>query len=160
MIEPHLFETFIKERFAATEKGVTDEAGESACRSDARPSLRHSGTRLRALGGSAFGIHGEGGRTSTAHSTRFCGPRMRTSPPLGERPLAPRGSVLDRRSPSSPAASRAIPYRTKFSLPSASTVQRAAEAPLVDDELIERQPDGAHAIVEPFLTEWVLRYSS
>jgi hypothetical protein len=50
-------------------------------------------------------------------------------------------------------------YRTKFGLPTASTVQRATEA-LLGDELVEKQADGTHAIVEPFLTEWVRRYSS
>ena len=50
-------------------------------------------------------------------------------------------------------------YRTKFGLPTASTVQRATEA-LLADELVEKQAGGTHAIVEPFLTEWVRRYSS
>ena len=50
-------------------------------------------------------------------------------------------------------------YRTRFGLPTASTVQRATEA-LLADELVAKQDGGTHAIVEPFLTEWVLRYSS
>jgi uncharacterized protein len=46
-------------------------------------------------------------------------------------------------------------YRDRFGLPAASSVQRAIEA-LTREELVARRPDGAHAIVEPFLGEWVL----
>jgi hypothetical protein len=38
-------------------------------------------------------------------------------------------------------------------------VQRATEA-LLADELVGKQDGGTHAIVEPFLMEWILRYSS
>jgi hypothetical protein len=58
-----------------------------------------------------------------------------------------------------PGRLQSNPYRMKSGLPSASTVQRATEA-LLGDELVEKQAGGTHAIVEPFLTEWVRRYSS
>jgi hypothetical protein len=44
-------------------------------------------------------------------------------------------------------------------LPSASTIQKAARA-LEKDELIGKRPDGATAIVEPFLAEWIERYAA
>ncbi len=54
-----------------------------------------------------------------------------------------------------PGRVQASGYRSAFELPAASTVQRAIEA-LVRDELVSRRPDGAYAIIEPFLGEWVL----
>lgn len=50
-------------------------------------------------------------------------------------------------------------YRDTFGLPGASTVQRAVAA-LARDELVARRPDGAYEIVEPFLGEWVLGYTT
>jgi DNA-binding IclR family transcriptional regulator len=50
-------------------------------------------------------------------------------------------------------------YRSTYGLPAASTVQRAIEA-LAHDELVARRPDGAYEIVEPFLAEWVLAYTT
>jgi hypothetical protein len=44
-------------------------------------------------------------------------------------------------------------------LPSASTIQKAARA-LETAELIGKRPDGATAIVEPFLAEWIARYAA
>ena len=46
-------------------------------------------------------------------------------------------------------------YRDRFGLPAASTVQKGIEA-LAREELVARRSDGAYAIVEPFLAEWVL----
>ena len=54
-----------------------------------------------------------------------------------------------------PGHVQAAGYRLRFGLPGASTVQRAIET-LTREELVARQPDGTHAIVEPFLGEWVL----
>jgi AAA+ ATPase superfamily predicted ATPase len=50
-------------------------------------------------------------------------------------------------------------YRDTFGLPGASTVQRAIEA-LAHGELVARRPDGAYEIIEPFLGEWVLGYTT
>jgi hypothetical protein len=44
-------------------------------------------------------------------------------------------------------------------LPSASTIQKAART-LEKDELIGKRPDGATAIIEPFLGEWIERYAA
>ena len=54
-----------------------------------------------------------------------------------------------------PGRVQATPYREAHGLPGASTVQRATES-LAHDELIARRADGAYAIIEPFLGEWVL----
>jgi AAA+ ATPase superfamily predicted ATPase len=58
-----------------------------------------------------------------------------------------------------PGRVQASGYRATFSLPAASTVQRAIEA-LAGDELVARRADGAYEIVEPFLVEWVLGYTT
>ena len=50
-------------------------------------------------------------------------------------------------------------YIGQHGLPSASTMQKAAEV-LVRQELIGKRPDGAYEIVEPFLTEWIRRYAT
>jgi AAA+ ATPase superfamily predicted ATPase len=50
-------------------------------------------------------------------------------------------------------------YRNAHGLPAASSVQRAADA-LMGAELVARRADGAHEIVEPFLTQWVTRYAA
>jgi uncharacterized protein len=50
-------------------------------------------------------------------------------------------------------------YRERFGLPGASTVQRAIES-LAADELVAKGPDGTHEIVEPFLKQWVLAYTT
>lgn len=50
-------------------------------------------------------------------------------------------------------------YVARHGLSSASTTQKAAQA-LVAAELIAKRVDGMHAIVEPFLAEWITRYAS
>ena len=50
-------------------------------------------------------------------------------------------------------------YIGQHGLPSASTMQKAAEV-LVRQELIGKRLDGAYEIVEPFLTEWIRRYAT
>ena len=50
-------------------------------------------------------------------------------------------------------------YRNAHGLPAPSSVQRAVEA-LVLAEVVGRRADGAHEIVEPFLTQWVRRYAA
>ena len=58
-----------------------------------------------------------------------------------------------------PGRVQASGYRATFSLPAASTVQRAIEA-LAGDELVARRADVAYEIIEPFLAEWVLGYTT
>lgn len=52
-----------------------------------------------------------------------------------------------------------VPYRDRHGLPSSSHVQRAM-TPLVEDELIVKEERGSYAIAEPFLREWILAYVS
>src|SRR5664279_157201 len=58
-----------------------------------------------------------------------------------------------------PGRVQASGYRATFSLPAASTAQRAIEA-LAGDALVARRVDGAYEIIEPFLAEWVLGYTT
>jgi len=57
-----------------------------------------------------------------------------------------------------PGRVQSTAYRNAHGLPAASSVQRATEA-LVTAELVARREDGAHEIVEPFLSQWVRRYA-
>ena len=50
-------------------------------------------------------------------------------------------------------------FRGRHGLPGASSVQRALDA-LIDDELVVRERPGAYRIAEPFLAEWIVRYSA
>jgi AAA+ ATPase superfamily predicted ATPase len=54
---------------------------------------------------------------------------------------------------------QAARYLLRHGLPSASTIQKAARA-LEKAELTGKRPDGATTIVEPFLAEWVARYAA
>lgn len=60
---------------------------------------------------------------------------------------------------SEPGRVQASGYRATYGLPAASSVQRAIEA-LAGDELVGKRSDGAYEIVEPFLGEWVLGYTT
>jgi uncharacterized protein len=60
---------------------------------------------------------------------------------------------------SEPGRVQSSAYRALYGLPAASSVQRAIEA-LAGDELVGKRSDGAYAIVEPFLGEWVLGYTT
>jgi uncharacterized protein len=50
-------------------------------------------------------------------------------------------------------------YLLQYGLPSASTIQKAART-LETAELIGKAADGSTAIVEPFLAEWIARYAA
>ena len=51
------------------------------------------------------------------------------------------------------------PYRDRHGLPATSGVQRALK-PLVGQELIRKEAEGAYVFAEPFLREWILAYAS
>jgi len=52
-----------------------------------------------------------------------------------------------------------VSYRDRHGLPSSSHVQRALK-PLIEDELIEKEERGSYDIAQPFLREWILAYVS
>jgi hypothetical protein len=58
-----------------------------------------------------------------------------------------------------PGRPQSTPYQVKHGLGTASTMQRAVSA-LVSDEVVARRDDGSYEIVEPFLAEWLVRRSS
>jgi AAA+ ATPase superfamily predicted ATPase len=51
------------------------------------------------------------------------------------------------------------PYRLRHDLPPTSGVQRALR-PLLESELVRKEPDGEYDLAEPFLREWILTYAS
>ncbi|MFL5927096.1 MAG: AAA family ATPase [Gaiellaceae bacterium] len=50
-------------------------------------------------------------------------------------------------------------YRLRYDLPPTSGVQRAIR-PLLDAELVRKEPDGQYDLAEPFLREWILAYAT
>ena len=156
-IEPHLFERFIKERFDATDQGVTEEA--------VRALVAITRGHPYATQELAYALWEEvpSGFTATENDLiRALDAVLRSENAhftlLWEKASRTQRLVLQALAVE-PGRLQSHPYRIKFNLPPASTVQRAAET-LVADELIERQPGGEHAIVEPFLQEWIVRYGS
>ena len=152
-IPPDLFMTFIKERFDATERGISDAALEGLLAITgghpyATQELAYALWEEVPQGFSALTTDLEAAlatvlRAENAHFTL-----------LWEKSSRAQRLVLQALA-TEPGRVQAAGYRLRFGLPGASTVQRAIET-LTREELVARQPDGTHAIVEPFLGEWVL----
>lgn len=156
-IEPALFTTFVKERFDSTEKRVTDGVA------DALLEITHG--HPYATQELAYALWEEvpaGFTTTEADLDAALGSVLRSENArftLTWEKASRAQRLLLQALAVEPGRLLSGAYRARFGLPAASTVQRATEA-LVADELVEKQADGTHAIVEPFLAEWVLRYSS
>ena len=98
-----------------------------------------------------------GGRRarSTRRSAACCARSTRTSRCVGD---ASAGAAFApaRRSRAEPGARTARTTGARHRLPQATNVQKALAA-LARRELVASATDGRHAIVEPFLAEWVTR---
>jgi uncharacterized protein len=155
-IAPDLFKRFVKERFDSTDRGIADAVLDAllsitaghpygtqelayALWEEVPAGFTASTTDLQAALGAVL-------RAENAHFTL-----------LWEKSSRAQRLVLQALAVE-PGRVQSAGYRNTFGLPAASTVQRAIEA-LTHDELVARRPDGAHAIVEPFLSEWVLAYT-
>jgi hypothetical protein len=155
-ISPDLFKRFVKERFDSTDRGIADvvlddllsiTAGHPygtqelayALWEEVPAGFTASATDLQAALGAVL-------RAENAHFTL-----------LWEKSSRAQRLVLQALA-IEPGRVQSSGYRNTFGLPAASTVQRAIER-LTHDELVARRPDGTHAIVEPFLSEWVLAYT-
>jgi AAA+ ATPase superfamily predicted ATPase len=156
-IPPELFKRFVKDRFDATDRGIADAvlddllaitAGHPygtqelayALWEEVPEGFSASATDLETALGAVL-------RAENAHFTLLWEKSSRTQRLVLQALAAQPGRV------------QSAGYRSTFELPGASTVQRAIEA-LVDDELVARRPDGAYEIVEPFLGEWVIGYTT
>ena len=156
-IAPDLFKTFIKERFDSTDRGVADAVV------DALLEITHG--HPYATQELAYALWEEvpsGFTANEADLTAALDAVLRSENArftlTWENASRAQRLVLQALAVE-PGHLQSNAYRMTFGLPSASTVQRATEA-LVAAELVAKQAGGAHVIVEPFLTEWVRRYSS
>ncbi|HWH05545.1 MAG TPA: ATP-binding protein [Gaiellaceae bacterium] len=156
-IDPAHFEGFVRERFAATEKGIANAAAAGI--------LAITRGHPHATQELAYALWEEvpHGFTATEDDLARALASVLRSENAHFTLLWQNASRAQRLVLQALAAEPGRPlgteYRTRFGLPPASTVQRALEA-LVGNELVERRDDGSYAIAEPFLTEWVVRHGS
>jgi AAA+ ATPase superfamily predicted ATPase len=156
-IPPGLFKQFVKARFDATDRGIADAVlddllGVTDGHPYATQELAYALWEEVPEGFTAATTDLEAAlaavlRAENAHFTL-----------LWEKASRAQRLVLQALA-TEPGRVQSLGYRDRFGLPAASTVQRAIEA-LERDELVARQPDGAYAIVEPFLGEWVLGFTT
>jgi hypothetical protein len=151
-----LFKSFIKARFDSTDRGISDAAVD-----DLLAITRGHPYGTQELAYALWEEVPEGFTASTRDLDAALGAVLRAETAhftlLWEKISRAQRLVLQALAVE-PGRLQSSPYRDKFGLPGASTVQRATAA-LADDELVARRPDGAYDIVEPFLREWVLRYA-
>jgi hypothetical protein len=156
-ISPDLFKHFVKERFDSTDRGIADvvldellsiTAGHPygtqefayALWEEVPTGFTAAATDLQAALRAVL-------RAENAHFTLLWEKSSRAQR------LVLQALALE------PGRVQSAAYRNTFGLPAASTVQRAIEA-LTHDQLVARRPDGAHEIVEPFLREWLVAYTT
>jgi hypothetical protein len=156
-IEPDSFSSFIKERFDSTDRGVADAVVEGLLQiTHGHPyATQELAYALWEEVPSGFTANDADLRAALDSVIRSENARFTL---VWERASRAQRLVLQALAVE-PGHLQSSAYRAKFGLPTASTVQRATGA-LVADELVAKRAGGAHAIVEPFLREWVLRYSS
>jgi hypothetical protein len=156
-ISPALFAPFIRQRFDSTDRGVSDAAVEGLL------AVTHGHPYATQEFAYALWEEVPSGFTASAadldkaldvvlrsENARFT--LLWDGLPRAQR-------LLLQALAAEPGRVQSTGYRNAYGLPAASSVQRAAEA-LMGAELIAKRPDGAHEIVEPFLTQWVLRYAA
>jgi uncharacterized protein len=155
-IPSDLFETFIRERFDATDRGIADDA--------ARRLLEITKGHPYATQELAYALWEEvplGFTASVADLEAALAAVLRSENArftlLWENLARAQRALLEAVA-TEPGRVQATSYRDKHGLPAASTMQRAADA-LVSAELIGRRADGAYVVVEPFLAEWVARFA-
>jgi hypothetical protein len=157
LISPSLFQDFIRERFEATERGVSDAvAGRLLGITKGHPyatqelayalwdEVPHGLTAtdddldhaLRAV------LHAE-----NAHFTL-----------VWERATKPQKLLLQALA-NEAGRPFSVAFRDRHGLPSSSHVQRALK-PLLDGELVAKEERGSYEIAEPFLREWILANAS
>ncbi len=156
-IPGELFVSFIKERFDATDKGVSDAAIEGLLEITqghpyATQELAYALWDEVPSGFSATVSDLERAidvvlRSENARFTLLWDNLSRAQRQLLQALALEAGHVQSAR------------YLLQYGLPSASTIQKAART-LETAELIGKGTDGSTAIVEPFLAEWIARYAA
>jgi hypothetical protein len=152
VIPPERFRGFVAERFEATGRRIAPEAVEQVL---AITGGHPYGTQELAyflwqeapVRGVATPAHVDAAVQRVVRSEHAHFGRIWEKAPRGQR-------VLLQALASGPGRPFSEDFRRAHGLPSMATVQTALDA-LVRDELVAREPDGRHAIAEPFLAEWI-----
>jgi AAA+ ATPase superfamily predicted ATPase len=156
-ISPDLFKSFVKARFDSTDRGISDAALD-----DLLAVTRGHPYGTQELAYALWEEVPEGFTASTTDLEAALGAVLRAENAhftlLWEKISRAQRLVLQALA-TEPGRVQSSRYRDTFGLPGASTVQRAIQA-LAADELVAKRTDGAYEIVEPFLEEWVLSYTT
>jgi hypothetical protein len=151
-----LFADFVKAQFDRTDRGVSDEAVDRL--------LAITGGHPYATQELAYalweeipeGFSGSVGDLDEALRAVLRGENARFTL-IWESATRPQKLLLQAlaREPGRPFSN---PYRLRHDLPPTSGVQRALR-PLLDGELVRKEPEGHYDLAEPFLREWILAYA-
>ena len=157
VIPVELFKSFVKERFDATDRGISDEVVD-----DLLATTRGHPYATQELAYALWDEVPMGHAALTSDLERALDAVLRSENArftlLWETLARSRRQLLQALAVE-PGHVQSTKYIDRHGLPAATTMQKAAEA-LVARELIAKRADGQHEIVEPFLAEWVKRYAT
>jgi AAA+ ATPase superfamily predicted ATPase len=154
MIPVTEFRSFIKERFDATDKGITDDALDRLLEAThghpyATQELAYYTWQEVATGAHAFVDHVETALENVLRSENRHFSRIWEDATEHQRLLLI--ALAD-----GPQSIYTVEFRESYGFPSNSYVQRAVKT-LVAQELVGQAENRAYLIVEPFLAEWIKR---
>jgi AAA+ ATPase superfamily predicted ATPase len=154
VIAPEKFRTFIERRFGDTEKGITDEALDRLLDATgghpyATQELAYFVWELVPRGHHALLRDVEEGLTQVLRSEHNHFARIWDDATRNER-------LVLLALAQEPSGLYAAEYQARHGLPPSTHVQRSVGA-LVKEEVVGKRDDGAYALVEPFLADWILR---
>jgi uncharacterized protein len=154
VIAPELFKPFVRERFDATTRGISDDVLDAMLEITgghpyATQELAYALWELVPEGFTATREDFDGALQSVLHGENAHFTLVWESASRAQRLLLQALAV-------EPGRVQGESYRSRHGLPAASTVQRAAEA-LTSEELVRRAEDGSTVIAEPFLREWIVQ---
>jgi hypothetical protein len=155
LIAPEAFAPFIRDRFAATNKEISDDAlGRLLSTTGGHPyatqELAYSLWEETAAGGSA------GDETFSRALDRVLRSENAHFTLVWERAAKAQRLVLQALALEPTSTLTSSEYRQRHGLPAPSSIARAVEA-LLEDELVRQLAPGAYVISEPFLSEWLSR---
>jgi uncharacterized protein len=156
-IDTELFGAFIRERFEATHKGLGRETCEGVLAITrghpyATQELCYSLWEQTPFDGSADDELLARALELVLQSEHAHFSLVWEGLPAGQR-------ILLEALASEPGRPLSGPYRARHQLAGPSSTQTALKG-LIDRELVEREPDGSHRVMEPFLIEWLGRFVS
>jgi len=154
MIPVDTFRTFIKERFDATDKGITDEALDRLLEATyghpyGTQELAYYTWQEVDTGAHAFADHVETALQNVLRSENRHFSHIWEDATEHQRLLLI--ALAD-----GPQSIYTVEFRERYGFPSNTHVQRAAKT-LVAQELVGQTEGKAYLIIEPFLVEWIKR---